>query len=381
MDVELSKLTTKFSENVLDSTNAFELVVTDESKLAGLPPTAMAAARQSAAAKNLDGWRFTLQAPSLTPVLTYLDDRGIREQVYRAHSTRATQGELDNRELVARILELRKAKAHLLGFANFADFVLQDRMAHTGAHALEFLTASGEENACSFRTRERRLREFAGGELEPWDVGLLRGETTQGALRFRRGGIAPLLFDREVVSGMFEIVERLYGIQVVEKSGVPVWHPDVKYYQIRDEVGQFLGGFLCRLVSARGQTRRRVDGRIHHRRGRTRKVRASRRMHLREHDCANWRCAGTADAIATWRRFSTSSGTCCITRFPAWRSRAWLVRPWLGISWNYRRRSWRTGAGSARRWTFLRDIMKPARPFRRDLFEKMRARAEFPQRE
>ena len=136
LDVELTKLTTKYSENVLDSTNRFELVIEDEARLAGLPPSALESARESAKRKNKEGWRFTLQGPDYTAVMTYLDDSSIRRTVYGAYSVRATEGEHDNRQIIARILELRREKARLLGFANFADLVLEDRMAHTGARAL-----------------------------------------------------------------------------------------------------------------------------------------------------------------------------------------------------------------------------------------------------
>src|SRR6266568_4608184 len=139
IDVELSTLTTRFGEHVLDSTNAFELVITDESKLRGLPPSAIAAAKQSAEAKQVSGWRFTLQAPSYLALMTHLDDAGIRQQVYRAYSVRATSGDLDNRGIVVRILELRREKAQLLSFADFADLVIDDRMAHKGERAQEFL--------------------------------------------------------------------------------------------------------------------------------------------------------------------------------------------------------------------------------------------------
>jgi len=245
MDVELSKLTTKFSENVLDATNAFELVITEEARLPGLPPTAIAAARQSAQAKDMEGWRFTLQAPSYTPVLTYLDDREIREQVYRAQSTRASSGDLDNREIVARVLQLRREKAELLGFGNFADFVLHDRMAHTGEHALEFLRSVEGKTRRNFVRENVELRDFAGRELEPWDVGYYAEKRRQALYNFDEEELRPYFSTERVVSGMFQIVERLYGIQVQEKSGVPVWHPDVKYYQIQDETGQFLGGFYA----------------------------------------------------------------------------------------------------------------------------------------
>jgi oligopeptidase A len=139
MDVEMTKLTTKFSENVLDSTNAWDLVITDEAQLAGLPSSALEAARQSAQARGVEGWRFTLQAPSYIAAMTYLDDRDIREKMWHAFSTRATKGEHDNRPLILRILELRSEKAKLLGFADFADFVLHDRMAHRGERAMAFV--------------------------------------------------------------------------------------------------------------------------------------------------------------------------------------------------------------------------------------------------
>jgi len=121
--VELSKLTIRFSENVLDSTNEFELVIADESKLVGLPESAIAMARDSARSKGLDApsWRFTLQAPSYVALMTYLDDGKIRRHVYEAYVNRALEGERDNRPVIQRILELRREKANLLGYRDFAD--------------------------------------------------------------------------------------------------------------------------------------------------------------------------------------------------------------------------------------------------------------------
>src|SRR5712692_4243469 len=133
IDVALTAATTKFSENVLDSTNAYELVLTDEKDLAGLPPAAIAAARASAESKDKAGWRFTLHGPSYLALMTYLDNARIREQVWHAHNTRAAAEPYDNRPLLVKILELRKEKATLLGFHDFADLVLDDRMAHKGA--------------------------------------------------------------------------------------------------------------------------------------------------------------------------------------------------------------------------------------------------------
>jgi len=245
MDVELSTLTTKFGENVLDATNAFELVVTEEVRLAGLPVAAIAAARQSAELKGVAGWRFTLQAPSYVPVLTYMDDREIRHQVYEAQSTRASHGEWDNSAVVPRVLELRKKKAELLGFQNFADFVLYDRMAHTGARALSFLRAIETKVRGHFERENAELRIFAAGEVEAWDVAYFAEKQRKALYDFDEEELRPYFSTERVVSGMFQIVERLYGITVREKPSVPVWHADVKYYQIEDEAGQFLGGFYA----------------------------------------------------------------------------------------------------------------------------------------
>jgi len=135
----LSQITTKFSQNVLDSTNAFDILVTDPARLAGLPPSAVAAARASAESKNVEGWRFTLHAPSYIAATTYLDAEDIRRDLYIAFNTRASGGEYDNREIMLRVLQLRREKANLLGFRDFADLVLEDRMAHTASARSGFL--------------------------------------------------------------------------------------------------------------------------------------------------------------------------------------------------------------------------------------------------
>ncbi len=245
LDVELTKVTTKFSENVLDSTNAFELIVTDEARLAGLPPSAIDAARQSAESKKIEGWRFTLQAPSYIPVLTYLDDRSIRERMYRAFSARATEPERDNRPLLARILELRREKALLLGFPDFADFVLHDRMAHKGARALQFLEELKAKTDPFFARENAALEEFAGRKLEPWDVGYWSEKQRRALYDFDEEELRPYFPAERVVEGMFAIVERLYGIQVKRRDGVPVWHPDVRYYEVHDRGGLLLGAFYA----------------------------------------------------------------------------------------------------------------------------------------
>ncbi len=245
IDVELSRLTTKFSENVLDSTNAFELVITDEAKLDGLPPSAMAAARQSAESRSLAGWRFTLQAPSYIPAITYLTDRSIREQIYRAHSTRATEAERDNRPLILQILALRREKAKLLGAADFADFILHDRMAHNGETAVHFLERLKEKTDPKYAEENRTLEAFAGHPIEPWDISYYAERQRRALYDFDEEQLRPYFSASRVVEGMFRIVEHLYGITVQKRDGVSVWHPDVTYYEVRDRDGSVLGSFYA----------------------------------------------------------------------------------------------------------------------------------------
>ena len=160
IDRELSLITTRFSQNVLDSTNDFEILIEDEAALAGLPDSARAAAQDSAKQKGKPGYRFSLQAPSLIAVITYAADASLREKIWRAQNTRATEGEHDNRPIIAKILELRKEKANVLGFKDFADFQLDDRMAKKGADAQKFIDELRERTASGIRAREPRAVRF-----------------------------------------------------------------------------------------------------------------------------------------------------------------------------------------------------------------------------
>jgi oligopeptidase A len=245
IDVELSKWTTKFSENVLDSTNSWELNIIDEEKLAGLPASAVAAARQSAESKSQQGWRFTLQAPSFTPAITYLNDEAIREQLYHANIARGTEPERDNRPIIVRILELRREKSRLLGFSDFADFVVHDRMAHTGARAVAFLEDLKTRTNPAFARENAALEAFAGRKLNPWDISFYSELQRRKLYEFDEEELRPYFPAELVVEGMFAIVEKLYGIQVRSRSDVPVWHPDVRYYEVHDSDNLLLGAFYA----------------------------------------------------------------------------------------------------------------------------------------
>jgi oligopeptidase A len=245
LDVALSEVTTKFSENVLDSTNAWDLVITDESKLKGLPEQAVAMAKASAMSKSAEGWRFTLQAPSYIAVMTYLDDAAIREQMWRAYAKRAAEGQHDNRGLIVKILELRKEKAKLLGFTDFADLVLEDRMAHTGAKAQAFIDDLRAKTEKRFREENAELEVFAGKKLEPWDIGYWSEKQRAALYDFDEEALRPYFPLKSVVDGMFQIFGRILGIKVSE-ADMPVWEKDVKTYDVHDaKSGAHLGSFYA----------------------------------------------------------------------------------------------------------------------------------------
>ena len=244
IDIELANVSTKYSENVLDATNAYELYLTDEAQLDGLPPSARAAARQSAESKGQPGWRFTLQQPSYLAVMTYLDDPASRETLYRAFSTRASSGDHDNRNLTTRLIELRREKAQLLGFATFADLVLVERMAKTGAAARAFLDDLYEKTKPFFVIENEQLITFSGQPLAPWDIAYWAEKQRLALFDFDEEELRPYFALPKVMDGLFEITRRLFGILVIEKPGASVWHGDVRYYEIHDEAsGAHLGSF------------------------------------------------------------------------------------------------------------------------------------------
>lgn len=281
INIELTRLTTKFTENVLDSTNAFELIITDEALLAGLPKSARMAARESARSKDKasagrdpappnerrtsadvgadcesvalrsslkDSWRLTLQAPSYTAAMTYLDDRGIRQTLWQAHNTRAASGELDNRPLVRDILRLRREKARLLGYNDFADLVLEERMAHDGKSAQTFVDDLFAKTLAPFERENRELAEWSKSlgysSIEPWDVGYLAEKQREALYEFDEEELRPYFPLEQVMAGMFDIFSRLFSIVIVPEPRVHGWDPEVRYFRVEDlSSGLHLGGF------------------------------------------------------------------------------------------------------------------------------------------
>jgi oligopeptidase A len=253
IDVELTKLTLKYAQNTLDGTNAFELVLADEAQLVGLPPSAVAAARQNAEAKEVDGWRFTLQYPSYIPVLRYLDDPAIRERMYRAMATRAASGEFDNRDLVGKIVRLRRERATLLGYPSFADLVTEERMAKSGARARAFIDDLRERTLASFeRERDELLafrRKLEGSDapvLEPWDTSYYAEKLRKERYNFDDEILKPYFAFGRVVEGIFAIAGKLYGLRFEPWTDAPKWHETVSAFKVIDaESDRWLAGIYC----------------------------------------------------------------------------------------------------------------------------------------
>jgi oligopeptidase A len=270
IEAELSKLTKQYAEHVLDSTNAWELVITDEAKLAGLPESAMAAAAANARAKGLEApaWRFTLQFPSMFPIMQHLHDDPIRRQVWEASTQVGACGQYDNTSLVWRILELRHEKSAILGHEHFADLTLLRRMAKTGAGALEFIENLHSRILPAFHADFRQLAQYKAAKsgspvdlLEPWETAYWAERQRKENYDLDDEALRPYFPVDGVMAGMFEIASRLFGITIQQKetiyldrtsniehstSSIEVWHPEVSFYEIHDsQSGAHLGSFYA----------------------------------------------------------------------------------------------------------------------------------------
>ena len=257
---ELARKTQKFSENVLDSTNAYEKVIDDESALAGLPESARAAARESAKGKGYGSdekpaWRFTLHVPSILPVLQYLDDDAIRREIFEAFVAIGSRGEHDNTQLIRDILALRQEEADLLGKPQFADVHLERRMAKSGERALRFVEDLHDRIVEQFGEEVAQVERFAAGgrddapHLEAWQTRYWQEKLRKDRYDLDEEELRPYFPIDRVIAGLFDLTGRIFGIDVVEKSGdekPAVWHPDVRFYELRDAAsGRHLGSFYA----------------------------------------------------------------------------------------------------------------------------------------
>ena len=250
---ELSALTSKYAENVLDATNAWSKDIDDEARLAGLPESALALARQNAEERNQSGWVLNLDFPCYLPVMTYADDRVLRRELYEAYGTRASDqgphaGRWDNTETMERILALRHELAQLLGFANYAERSLATKMAKDPAQVIAFLEDLARHSVERARAELAEVAEFARdehglGTLEPWDLSYYSEKLRQHRYQIGQEELRPYFPIDRVLPGMFGVVERLFGIRITEATGVETWHPDVRFFEIRDAHGALRGQF------------------------------------------------------------------------------------------------------------------------------------------
>ncbi|MDB6170010.1 MAG: Oligopeptidase [Verrucomicrobia bacterium] len=251
---ELAQLTQKYSENVLDATNAWQLTVDDESRLAGLPAHALAAARRSAESKGAPGWRFTLHLPSQEPFMTYAADAELRRQMWTAATAVGAQAPHDNTGLIGRILALRSEKARLLGKSHFADLVTERRMAKSGAKALAFIEDLERRAAAAFARETRELEEFRAQQtgrpvsrLAPWETAYWSEKLRQARYAFDEEVLRPYFPMDRVIAGMFELAGRVFGLRIAERGAgeVAAWHPEVKFYDMHDARGRHVGSFYA----------------------------------------------------------------------------------------------------------------------------------------
>ena len=257
IESELAQKTQKYSENVLDSTNQWELIVDNEEDLAGLPENSKAAAFENAKSKDIGSeedpkWRFTLQAPSFFPVLEHVDSDSIRKKVWEGTCSIGASGDYDNSNLVWEILELRQKKAELLGKKNFADQVLQRRMAKSGATALAFVEDLHQRTKPFFDVETEELEKYKaqvdGGEssaMEPWEIAYWSEKRRKAEYDFDDEELRPYFSMEKVIDGMFSIATKIFGIRINQPENQPeVWHEEVKFYEIYDEdSGAHLGSF------------------------------------------------------------------------------------------------------------------------------------------
>jgi oligopeptidase A len=253
---QLAELTQKYSENCLDGTNAWEKIIIDEKQLSGLPKSALGAARQSAEQKGLEGWRFTLQAPSYIPIMTYADNNALRKEVWSAYAAIGRSGDHDNRQLVRQILDLRHEFAQLVGQENFANHVTKRRMAASGQAALDFGDEIFQKVRDQFEKEAEELRRFKAAKeglpldhsplLEPWEVGYWAEKQRNANYAFDEEALRPYFQIDRVISGMYEIAQQIFGLRIEERDTSKVWHEEVKFYDLFDsETKEQLGSFYA----------------------------------------------------------------------------------------------------------------------------------------
>ena len=255
----LSELSSTFSNNVLDATHAFSVNIVDKTELTGLPESALAAAQAAATSKEQTGYTFTLDIPSYLPVMMYCDNQALREQLYRAFVTRASDqgpngGEFDNSAIMNELLALKHELAKLLDFDNYAEHSLATKMANSTQEVMSFLENLALKSKHQGEKDYKELEEFALSEhsqtnLQPWDLAYYGEKLKQSRYAISDEELRPYFPEQKVVKGLFEVVHRLFGLTINQRENVDVWHSDVKFYDVFDREGELRGSFYLDLYA------------------------------------------------------------------------------------------------------------------------------------
>jgi oligopeptidase A len=255
----LSDLSSTFGNNLLDATEAFSINVLDETELSGLPESAKEAAKALAQSKEKSGWLFTLDIPSYLPVMTYSDNSELREKMYRVFVSRASDigpngGEYDNSPIMAELLALRHELALLLGFDNFAEKSLATKMASNTSEVIGFLEnlavkskAQGQQDLAEVQAFA--LDKFQQSNLQAWDLPYFSEKLKQERYAISDEELRPYFPENKVVAGLFEVVHRLFGLNISERQDVDTWHKDVKFFDVFDSNQQLRGSFYLDLYA------------------------------------------------------------------------------------------------------------------------------------
>jgi oligopeptidase A len=246
--LELTQLQAKFEENVLDATNGWSYRVTDESELKGLNSTLIEQARRRGHEQRVEGWMLTLDQPTYVAVVTDAESEKLRRAFYEAWSTRASDkgpnaNRWDNSAVMEDIMRLRHEAAQLLDFRNYADYALSTRMAHSVEEVIKFLVELAQTARAAAQKEFAELEEFAGRKLSAWDVGFYAERLQRERYSVSQEQMRPYFPLPHVLTGLFEVASRLFGIRITESQNVPVWHPDVRFFEIQGADGQPVGSF------------------------------------------------------------------------------------------------------------------------------------------
>ncbi len=256
---ELSRLSSKYEENVLDATQAWSKQIENEAELSGLPESALALAQQTAQSRDLSGWLFTLEFPSYMAIMTFADNRELREETYTAFATRASdQGphadQWNNTEVMEEILKLRHEQAQLLGYKNYAALSLETKMAKSPGQVIKFLEDLAQRSKPFAAKDLENLQEFARSEygvesLAAWDLPYYSEKMRQQYFQLSQEEVKSYFPADRVIDGLFAVVNRLYGLKIDQVQGVDSWHPDVKFFRIRDRNEDIRGRFYLDLYA------------------------------------------------------------------------------------------------------------------------------------